>query len=573
MATDEFSSRSTLSVGDRKLEIHRLDALQQQWDVARLPYTLRILLENVLRTGDRSDVEAVAGLGRDGRAEPRDLVLAGPRPAPGLHRRPGRRRPRRDARRDGRPGRRPGADQPADSRRARDRPLGAGRRLRLAQRVRPQRRVRVRAQPRALRLPPLGPEGLPRLQGRAARDGDRPPGEPRVPRPRGRGARRLGLPRHARRHRLAHDDGERARRAGLGCRRDRGRGREARRAALDARPAGRRLQADRPAPRGRDGHRSRPDRHPDPAPGGRGREVRRVLRARARQPAARRSRDDREHVARVRRDLRLLPRRRPDAELSAPDRPQRGAARARRGVLQGEHALARPERGADLLPGGGARPLDRRAFARRPAPPAGPRPAHARQDRVPRLARDVRREGPDEEREPRPGRRRHVPGERSDDRAGARRVARAGRRRHSGRGRRPRPEERAGQGNRLRARARQSRDRRDHVVHEHVEPAGDGRGRPAGEEGDRARPEQQALGQDEPGARLEGRDGVLRPRRPDGLSRAARLPYRRLRLHDLHRKLRARCRRRSRSLSRRATSSSAPCSRATATSRPGSTPR
>ncbi len=61
MATDEFTSRSTLSVGDRKLEIHRLDALQQEWDVARLPYTLRILLENVLRTGDRSDVEAVAG--------------------------------------------------------------------------------------------------------------------------------------------------------------------------------------------------------------------------------------------------------------------------------------------------------------------------------------------------------------------------------------------------------------------------------------------------------------------------------------------------------------------------------
>ncbi len=59
--TDEFSSRSTLSVGDRKLEIHRLDALQQRWDVARLPYTLRILLENVLRNGDADDVEAVAG--------------------------------------------------------------------------------------------------------------------------------------------------------------------------------------------------------------------------------------------------------------------------------------------------------------------------------------------------------------------------------------------------------------------------------------------------------------------------------------------------------------------------------
>ena len=58
---DEFAARSTLTVGDRNVGIHRLDALQQQWDVARLPYTLRILLENVLRNGSRQDVEAVAG--------------------------------------------------------------------------------------------------------------------------------------------------------------------------------------------------------------------------------------------------------------------------------------------------------------------------------------------------------------------------------------------------------------------------------------------------------------------------------------------------------------------------------
>jgi aconitate hydratase len=58
---DEFAARSTLTVGDRSLEIHRLDVLQQQWDVARLPYTLRILLENVLRNGDADDIEAVAG--------------------------------------------------------------------------------------------------------------------------------------------------------------------------------------------------------------------------------------------------------------------------------------------------------------------------------------------------------------------------------------------------------------------------------------------------------------------------------------------------------------------------------
>src|SRR6476619_3276394 len=58
---DEHAARSTLTVGDRSFEIFRLDALQQQWDVARLPYTLRILLENVLRNGSSEDVEAVAG--------------------------------------------------------------------------------------------------------------------------------------------------------------------------------------------------------------------------------------------------------------------------------------------------------------------------------------------------------------------------------------------------------------------------------------------------------------------------------------------------------------------------------
>ena len=67
-----------------------------------------------------------------------------------------------------------------------------------------------------------------------------------------------------------------------------------------------------------------------------------------------------------------------------------------------------------------ARPLDRRAVARRPAPPAGPRPAHAREDVVPRRARDVRRRVRAHERQPRQGGRRHLPGERPDDRAGAR---------------------------------------------------------------------------------------------------------------------------------------------------------
>ncbi len=57
-----------LRVGERTYRIHRLDALQARWDVARLPYTLRILLENVLRNGTDADVEAVAGWVAD--AEP-----------------------------------------------------------------------------------------------------------------------------------------------------------------------------------------------------------------------------------------------------------------------------------------------------------------------------------------------------------------------------------------------------------------------------------------------------------------------------------------------------------------------
>jgi aconitate hydratase len=62
---DSFGARSQLEVGAEKYGVFRLDALQAEYDVARLPYTLRILLENVLRNEDgetvtRDDVEAVA---------------------------------------------------------------------------------------------------------------------------------------------------------------------------------------------------------------------------------------------------------------------------------------------------------------------------------------------------------------------------------------------------------------------------------------------------------------------------------------------------------------------------------
>jgi aconitate hydratase len=71
--TDSFGARSTLAVGEREYEVHRLDALQMRFDVARLPYSLKVLLENALRLEDGNsvtagDVEAIASW--DAKAEP-----------------------------------------------------------------------------------------------------------------------------------------------------------------------------------------------------------------------------------------------------------------------------------------------------------------------------------------------------------------------------------------------------------------------------------------------------------------------------------------------------------------------
>ncbi len=72
-AKDSFGARSTLEVGSRQYEIHRLDSLQSKFDVARLPYSLKVLLENALRLEDgrsvaADDVEAIARW--DAKAEP-----------------------------------------------------------------------------------------------------------------------------------------------------------------------------------------------------------------------------------------------------------------------------------------------------------------------------------------------------------------------------------------------------------------------------------------------------------------------------------------------------------------------
>src|SRR5438309_11228317 len=54
---DSFGSRSTLRVGNHDYEIYRLDALDKKGISTRhLPFSLRILLENLLRIEDGSNV-------------------------------------------------------------------------------------------------------------------------------------------------------------------------------------------------------------------------------------------------------------------------------------------------------------------------------------------------------------------------------------------------------------------------------------------------------------------------------------------------------------------------------------
>jgi aconitate hydratase len=75
--TDSFGAKATLDVSGREYEIHRLDALQKRFDIARLPYSLKVLLENALRLEDGEsvtdgDVETIATW--DAGAEPSEEI-------------------------------------------------------------------------------------------------------------------------------------------------------------------------------------------------------------------------------------------------------------------------------------------------------------------------------------------------------------------------------------------------------------------------------------------------------------------------------------------------------------------
>ena len=281
---------------------------------------------------------------------------------------------------------------------------------------------------------------------------------------------------------------------------------------------------------GRDGDRPRADADRAAAHARRRRLVRRVLRRRALGALAGRPRDALQHVPRVRRDDGALPGRRRDAALPARDRPRTTPAELVDRYAK-EQGLFR--RDGDETPV--VRRAARSSTSRRVVPSlAGPsRP----QDRV--ALPDVPRELP----------------------RGVRRA------RHR------------------RARSRSTAIRtpmlRDGSVviaaitsctntsNPSVMVAAGLLARNAVERGLRT----QALGQDEPRAGLARRHRLPRGARADAVPRPARLPARRLRLHDLHRQLRPAAGRGRRRPSRAASSPSPRCSPATATSRAASTRR
>ncbi len=78
---DSFSSRDVISISGTEYGIWRLDALADRYDLARIPYAHKILLENLLRHEDgssvtRSDIEALADW--DPSAEPRREIAFRP---------------------------------------------------------------------------------------------------------------------------------------------------------------------------------------------------------------------------------------------------------------------------------------------------------------------------------------------------------------------------------------------------------------------------------------------------------------------------------------------------------------
>ena len=251
MTANSFGSRAALEVAGERYEIYRLDAAEGWAN----PFSLKILLENLLRNEDGANITAS-----------QITALAGWDPTPNPTPRSRSRRRGSSCRtspacppwstwprcaRPCRPRRRP-HHQPADAGRTRHRPLRAGRRVRQPGRVRSGTSRSSSSATASATSSCAGARRRCATSGRAAGHRHRAPGEPRVPGPgRDRPADgTVAYPDTLRGHRLAHHHDERPGRARLGRGRHRGGGGHARPADLHADPEGGRLPAHRRAAQG-----------------------------------------------------------------------------------------------------------------------------------------------------------------------------------------------------------------------------------------------------------------------------------------------------------------------------------
>ena len=388
------------------------------------------------------------------------------------------------------------------------------RRLRQRRRIRPQRRARVRAQRRALRVPALGPDGLRPLPRRAAGGRHRPPGEPRVPRERrvSRTGRTSSYP-----DTLLGTDSHTTMIGGLGVLGWGVGGIEAE-AGMLGEPIG---DARRRSWSASDSTVRCPKASTATdlvlaitemlARARRRREVRRVLRPRAsrrsRSPTARRSRTCRRSTARPKASSRSTSRR--SSYLRNSGRATNSSSSSRRTRRRRASSTTRtrptPSTTRTLTFDLGSLAT----VAGRAEPSARPRRA-ARRRRTDSAASSIA----------------------SVVRAAARDPPQGCRAR-------PDPHDGADERHDRRAARRFGRHRRDHELHEHLEPERDGRRRPArtqrGREGTRREPTvKTSLA---PGSPVV--IDYLTQCRPDRAARGARLPPRRLRMHDVHRELRS----------------------------------
>ena len=272
---DSLQTRSTLAVEVRTFAYYSLPkAAEALGDISRLPFSMKVLLENLLRFEDgetvtRDDLQAMVDWQKERQIAREIQYRPGARADAGFHRRSGGGRSRRDARCDERARRRPAEDQSAGAGPPRHRSQRDGRRIRQ-----PHARS---ARTSSWNISATASATSSSNGAAQAFDNFQvvPPGTGichqvnleyvapmRVDR-RGPDRRDGRLSGHARRHRQPHDHGQRPRRARLGRRRDRGRGGDARPAGQHADPRSRRLPPGRRAQGRHHRHRPRADRHPD----------------------------------------------------------------------------------------------------------------------------------------------------------------------------------------------------------------------------------------------------------------------------------------------------------------------